>query len=152
MKKLCLFLCTTILFCSCTENFSKGERIGLVTKFAQSGLIWKSYEGELHVTQTGMNSTMKDFDFSIDNNKSNQESLISTLDSSAKDGWKIRLIYHQCQNENITGSRGETNYFIDSVQVLDRNINTLFNNTTKTTNSLQGHIIDTIYVIINKSK
>lgn len=148
-----------LILSSCSEQYGSGERIGVITKFARSGLIFKSWEGELHVTQTGMNSTMNDFDFSIDNNvESDRENVINALDSAAKLGWKVRLHYHQVRLKNITGSRGDTDYFVDSVQVLDKNMATLFNNSGGNNPvptgppARQGKIIDTIYVVIDKSK
>lgn len=156
MKRITAFfiIASMLTMTSCMENYSNGERVGTISKFAKSGLMFKSWEGELHVTQTGMNSTMNEFDFSMDNNNENPKT-IATLDSAAKDGWKVRVVYHQCRNKNMTGSRGDSNYFIDSVQVMDRNFNTMFNNnstkTASTTGDRPGHIIDTIYLVIDKS-
>ena len=152
MKKI-IIVCTAalLIFASCRENYSNGERIGLITKFSRSGTFFKSWEGELHVTQTGMNSSMNEFQFSIDNNiEDERKTVIAKLDSAAKNGWKVRLIYHECNWKNMTGSRGETNFFIDSVQVLDKNMNTLFNNNAPGSNT--GHKADTIYVVIDRSK
>jgi hypothetical protein len=73
---------------SCTENYSNGERIGMITKFSQKGLIWNSWEGTLNTTQTGMNST-EPFQFSVDNDV-NDEKVIKTLDSAATYG-RIKL-------------------------------------------------------------
>lgn len=147
-----------LAFTACTENYSTGERIGVITKFAKQGLIWDSWEGELHVTQTGMNSTMNDFDFSIDNNNE-PLGIVSTLDSAAQNGWKVKISYHEVCGKNLTGSRGHTNFFATHVQVLDKHFNTLFNNSATgntgtnplPTPPVTGHVIDTIYVIIDKS-
>ena len=69
MKRLILFAfaSATLMLQSCSENYSNGERIGVVTQFSKSGVIWKSHEGHLNVTQTGMNSSVP-FDFSIEFN------------------------------------------------------------------------------------
>lgn len=137
----------------CTEHYSNGERTGLVTQFSRTGLLFDSWEGELHVTQTGMNSTMNEFQFSIDNN--NEENLkteIATLDSANKYGWKVRLKYHECFGRNLTNSRGETDYFVDSVQVLERSMRSLFTDNNKSSSPASGRTIDTIYVVIDRSK
>jgi hypothetical protein len=148
MKKTSFLFAFAFLLASCSEHYGSGERIGLITKFSRSGLIYKSWEGELHVTQTGMNSTMNEFDFSVDNNAEAQQGpMIATLDSAAKNGWKTRVIYHEVKGENMTNSRGDTNFFVDSVQVLDRNMSTLFNNS-PTDTFRRGRVIDTIYVVI----
>ena len=74
---------------SCTENYSNGERIGMITKFSEKGLVWNSWEGTLNTTQTGMNSAQP-FEFSVDNDV-NDPVVISTLDSAATNGCKILI-------------------------------------------------------------
>ena len=130
------------LFCS--ENYSNGERIGVITQFSESGLIWKSWEGHLNVTQTGMNSSVP-FDFSIDNDKPDQE-IINILDSAAQYGWKVKLVYHETFGKNWLSNRGETNYFISKVEVLEKNFGNAFNGHQQ--QKIGGKIIDTIYVVI----
>ena len=148
MKKLLLaaFVLLTALS-SCTENYSNGERIGVITQLSNTGVVWKSYEGHLNVTQTGMNSSVP-FDFSIDNNKPNPV-VIKTLQDAAEHGWKVKLVYHEARGKNWFDNRGETDHFIDKVEVLDKNMATLFNNNN---GQRAGHIIDTIYVVIDKSQ
>lgn len=134
---------------SCSENYSNGERIGLVTQFSRTGMIWKSWEGELHVTQTGMNSTMKDFEFSIDNDHE-VDSIINQIDSAAQHGWKVKLTYHETFGKNWFHNRGETSHFITGVQILDKTpVGNLFG---KQDTTIRGHVIDTIYVVIDRSK
>ena len=133
----------------CTENYSEGERIGFVTQFSKTGLIYKTWEGHLNLTQTGMNSSQP-FDFSIDRDKS-EPFVISTIDSAAQFGWKIKLRYHQTFGLNWFHNRGETNYFITKCEVLDRNpMGSLFNKETNVHQSDKVH--DTIYLVIDKSK
>ena len=127
----------------CREDYAKGERIGLITQFSRSGLIWKTWEGHLNMTQTGMNSSQP-FDFSIDRDNEKQ-STIDNIDSAAQHGWKVKLKYHEVAFKNITCSRGETDHFIDAVEVLDKNVihNSL-------NDQRPGHIIDTIYLVIRE--
>jgi len=140
-----LFFITTLLV-SCSENYSNGERIGLITKFSHRGLIWKSWEGHLNVTQTGMNSS-EGFDFSIDRDNEDQN-IISLIDSCANLGWKVKLVYHQATGKNWFRRRGETSYFIDEVIILDKSVANM-NNILDTNNQvIQGKVIDTIYVVI----
>lgn len=140
-----LIFFSSILFVSCSENYSNGERIGLVTQFSKRGIIWKSWEGHLNITQTGMNSA-DGFDFSVDNDKED-ENLVKAIDSAANQGWKVKLIYHQTSGFNWFGNRGETNYFIDSLMILDRGFSAHTSNT-NTKEGAHGRAVDTIYVVI----
>lgn len=104
---------------SCSENYSNGTRIGTVNKFSKSGFLWKSWEGHLNITQTGMTSTASDFDFSIDNDNE-PDSLVKTLQKALDSGWKVELTYHEVMNRNWLANRGRTNYFVTSCKVIDK--------------------------------
>ena len=65
------------------------------------------------------------FDFSIDNDNPNEE-VIKTLDSAAQYGWKVKLVYHEVAGFNWFANRGETNHFINEVQVLEKNFGNAF--------------------------
>lgn len=131
---------------SATENYSEGERIGFLTKFSHKGRFWKSWEGELNLTQTGMNTSSL-FDFSIDNANESFRT-IKMIDSAVNNGWKVKLSYHEVNFKNWFKNRGETNYFVTDIQILDRN--TLGNNHSQNRN--EGRIIDTVYLVIDKSE
>lgn len=148
MKKyLLLILLISLLFSACTENYSNGERIGFITKFTKKGWIWKSYEGEMNVSQTGMTSNAFEFDFSIDNDQQATEPLRLVLDSAAKYGWKVRVMYHEVSGKNWFSNRGHTDYFVTNVIVEDRTpMQTVFGDKNK--QNTDGHVIDTIYVVI----
>jgi hypothetical protein len=145
IKFLMLVLVSTMLLPSCTENYSNGERIGMITKFSQKGLVYSSWEGSLNTTQTGMNSATP-FEFSVDNDV-NDPKVISTLDSAATQGWKVKIKYHETWNKNWLKNRGETNYFVKEVEVLDRDpMGSVFGgNSNKNTG---GRVVDTVYVVI----
>lgn len=134
---------------SCSENYSNGERIGVITQFSKTGAIWKSWEGHLNVTQTGMNSSVP-FDFSIDNDNQD-ESVINTLDSAAQHGWKVKLVYHETMGKNWWGNRGGTDHFVEKVEVLEKNFGNAFNGNNQK-EKVSGKVIDTIYVVIDNRK
>jgi hypothetical protein len=153
MKKRSLILLAIVISIfniACSENYSNGERIGLVTQFSKRGMLWKSWEGHLNITQTGMNSA-DGFDFSIDNDKENEKT-ISLLDSAASIGWKVKLIYHESFGFNWLSNRGETNHFIDSVIVVDKSFSS-HNNATNLNkaDAGNGRVIDTVYIVITPS-
>jgi hypothetical protein len=95
-----------------TENYSEGERIGFITKFSKKGRFWKSWEGELNLTQTGMNTSSL-FDFSLDND-TDTDKLALKIDSAVNNGWKVKLTYHQVFMKNWFSNRGETDYFMQN--------------------------------------
>jgi hypothetical protein len=151
MRKLFLLFSIAILFTSCTENYSNGERIGMITKFSKKGLIWSSWEGTLNTTQTGMNSANQ-FEFSVDNDV-NDPKVIATLDSAATYGWKVKVKYHETFGKNWFNNRGETNYFVKEVEVLDKDpIGNIFGNDQKAQPESGGRVIDTIYVVIDRTR
>jgi hypothetical protein len=145
MKKLFVFAIGAMLFTSCTENYSNGERVGMITKFSEKGLVYSSWEGSLNTTQTGMNSA-EPFEFSVDNDV-NDPKVIATLDSAATEGWKVKIKYHETFGKNWFNNRGETNYFVKEVQVLDKDpMGSVFGN--KSDNNTGGKVVDTVYVVI----
>lgn len=156
VKFIFLAFVAAISMTSCTENYSNGERIGMITKFSEKGLIWNSWEGTLNTTQTGMNSA-EPFEFSVDNDV-NDPKVIATLDSAATEGWKVKIKYHQTFGKNWFSNRGETNHFVKEVIVLDKNpLGNMFGNSDKKSKSdcdckTGGKVIDTIYVVIDKTK
>ncbi len=158
IKFIFLALVAAITMTSCTENYSNGERIGMITKFSQKGLVWSSWEGTLNTTQTGMNSA-EPFHFSVDNDV-NDLKVIATLDSAATYGWKVKVKYHETFGKNWFNNRGETNYFIKEAVVLDKDpIGSMFGNSDSTNVSKSncdckggGKVIDTIYVVIDRTK
>lgn len=131
-----------------SENYANGERIGMVTQFSRAGFFWKSWEGHLNLTQTGMNSaSSQPFDFSIDNDVDDPK-VIATIDSAANYGWKVKLTYHETLGKNWFSNRGETNHFITKVDVLDRTPMASIRGTTANAPAVTGHTVDTIYVVI----
>ena len=104
---------------SCTENYSNGTRIGTVNKFSESGYFFKSWEGHMNLTQTGMTGSNNDFEFSIDNDNV-PIGLVNTIDSAMNYGWKVELTYHQTLGKNWLSNRGSTDHFITQCKVIDR--------------------------------
>ena len=158
IKTIALFTIIALMFTSCTENYSNGERIGMITQFSRAGLVFKTHEGHLNLTQTGMNSSStKPFDFSVDRDNEDTK-VVATLDSAATYGWKVKIKYHEVFGWNWFSNRGETDHFVSDVLVLDRNpIGHIFGEDKPTEGSAcgcknGGKVIDTIYVVIDKTK
>lgn len=144
-----LIVFTLALLTSCSNNYSNGERIGTVNKMSKKGLIWDSWESHLNLTQTGMTSSTDGFDFSVDNDNE-PKGLVATLDSAANNGWKVKIVYHEVAGFNWFRNRGNTDYFVTDVQVLDRNFGKFPFGQNQQVNqtSSGGRVVDTIYVVI----
>lgn len=101
-----------------------------------------------------MNSSVP-FDFSVDNDNE-PDGVVTTLDSAAQHGWKVKLVYHETFGWNWFGNRGSTNHFISKVEVLEKNFGNMFNGNAQQQSVAQstiqpiisGKTIDTIYVVI----
>ena len=157
MKKIVLFLAValmSIVMCSCSENYSEGEKVGVLTEFAKSGLLWDSWDGNLNITQTGMNTSGDPFTFSFDNDRDDQSQLIDLMKEAQVKGWKIKIKYHRVRGWNWFKNRGRSQYFVNDVEVLDSAFATpLMRNMPNAVDaSPAGHVIDTIYLVIDKSQ
>lgn len=115
-----IILCMVLLQ-SCKENYSNGEKVGNLIEFTQKGVIYDSWEGRLNMTQTGMNTSGEPFSFSFDNDRDDQDSIINLMKQAQVEGWKLKIRYHEVWGfKNVFYNRGETNYFVDGVTVLDK--------------------------------
>lgn len=146
-------MCSLLCLISCKEHFSDGERVGTVTKFSKAGVIWDSWDGHLNITQTGMNSAGEPFAFSLDNDRDDQDSIVKLLTEAQLKGWKVKLLYHQVWGfKNIFSNRGESDYFVDGVEILDKNFSKPLEIINNNKDNIKGSVIDTIYVVIDKNK
>lgn len=133
----------------CKERYSEGEKVGNLIEFAEKGVFWDSWEGRMNLTQTGMNTSGEPFQFSFDNDRNDQDSLIKVMYQAQVEGWKVKVKYHAVWGmKNIFSNRGETDYFIDDVEVLDKD----FANPLKQKTGNQGHVVDTIWVVVDKAE
>lgn len=140
-----------LLLGGCKENYSNGEKVGNLIEFTRKGVFWDSWEGRLNMTQTGMNTSGDPFSFSFDNDRGDQDSLINLMKQAQVEGWKLKVRYHQVWGPfiNMFNNRGETNYFVDDITVLDKN----FANPLKRINEAPaGRVVDTIWVVVDKDE
>ena len=61
----------------------------------------------------------------------------------------MKLKYHEVWGfKNVFSNRGESDYFIDGVEVLDKD----FANPLKQAGMRQGQVVDTIWVVVDKQE
>ena len=153
MKKntlmLAIIFAASLMLQACKENYSVGEKVGNLIEFTKKGVIWDSWEGSLNLTQTGMNTSGAPFYFSFDNDRTDQDSLVQLLYRAQVEGWKVKLKYHEVWGlKNVFQNRGESDYFIDGVEVLDKN----FASPLRNMQGSQGRVVDTIWVVVDKQE
>ena len=126
------------------------KKVGNLIEFTRKGVFWNSWEGRLNMTQTGMNTSGEPFSFSFDNDRDDQDSLITLMKQAQVEGWKLKIKYHEVWGlKNCFYNRGETDYFVDDVTVLDKD----FANPLKNIGSEnRGSVVDTVWVVIDKDE
>ena len=114
MKKL-IFLTVVGLLISCSENYSKDEKEGIITEFRKSGLLWDSWDGGIET------STSEIFLFSLDNDKEDKDEkikkLIESIQKAKKEKSEVTIYYHKVRGWNWFNNRGLTNVFVDSIKI-----------------------------------
>ena len=66
------------------------------------------------------------------------------------EGWKLKIRYHAVWGFiNMFQNRGETDYFVDDVTVLDKDF---ANPLKRIGNGEHGRVVDTVYVVIDKNE
>lgn len=87
-----LFLLTAMLCAGCGQNYSNGERIGVVTKLSEKGVIFKSWEGEmliaLPVAVAGTTQPEK-FTFNV------AAEAVGQVKKAMSSGQRVELVYRQ---------------------------------------------------------
>jgi hypothetical protein len=95
--------------------YDEGVRAGSVVRISKKGIIFKTYEGQLNLQSfgalKGSSPFAETFDFSVANNKPD---VIRELEAVALSGERVNL--HYIKRYNIFPWRGETKYFIISVE------------------------------------
>lgn len=97
-------------------HYSDGDRVGQVVKFSDKGIFWKTWEGELALTQSLTN--VGSWEFSINRTDPNQDQLVKEISSALSSGAVVEI--HYDARYGALPWHGETSYFVTSVKVLDR--------------------------------
>lgn len=91
MKAITIII-TALILSACGENYSNGERVGVVTKLSQKGIIFKSWEGEmlmaLPAAVAGTTQPEK-FEFNVD------PAAVAQVQEALASGKRVKLIYRQ---------------------------------------------------------
>lgn len=95
-------------------TYSKGYRSGLLQKFSEKGMLFKTYEGEMILSSVQSNANIaiasEKFLFSV------------TDDDIARQMEQIQgknVVVHYRERNGALPWRGESNYIVDSVRIAD---------------------------------
>jgi len=107
------------VFCG-NFNYSSGERIGVINKCSEKGIIWKTWECEMvleGMTQNNSGIGANLWEFSIDNTMSSvqKDKLIIDCMTALRENMKVKVEYSQV----LLGFpwRGGTSYYINSIAI-----------------------------------
>ena len=104
-------------------EYSKGQRVGVVNKISEKGLIWKTKEGQLSLegrTSTGDYTDAGIWDFSIDKSAKHGENvkeLYSQIRQEMENGQRVKITYKQPLA--TWPWRADTTYLIQNVEPLE---------------------------------
>ena len=81
-------------------TYIEGSRVGYIVKFAERGLLWKSYQGEVNMggvlNGTMGGATLSTWNFSIDNQRrhnENVDSLVAVINRFLSEGKPVKITY-----------------------------------------------------------
>ncbi|MCK4552705.1 hypothetical protein KAT80_00690 [Candidatus Pacearchaeota archaeon] len=122
-----IFLASTLIFGSYQGignniEYSGGQRVGVVNKISEKGLIWKTKEGQLSLegrTSTGDYTGAGVWDFSIDKSAKHSENvdeLYSQIEQQMENGQRVKITYKQPLA--TWPWRADTTYLVQSVEPL----------------------------------
>ena len=93
-------------------TYSEGYRAGLLQKFSNKGLIFKTYEGELILSSVASTSNVaiasEKFNFSV--RKEDMDLKFDTLQGK-------NVIVHYIEKKGAVPWRGDSRYIVDSIAV-----------------------------------
>lgn len=107
-------------------EYSEGQRVGVINKISEKGLIWKTKEGQLSLegrTSTGDYTGAGVWDFSIDKlakHGENVDELYSQTKQEMENGQRVNVTY--IQPLSTWPWRAETTYLVQSVEPLKTKI------------------------------
>ena len=107
-----VIILATFIYFQYFYTYSEGYRAGLLQKFSNKGMIFKTYEGELILSSVSSNSNVaiasEKFQFSV--LKKNISPMFDTLQGR-------NVIVHYIEKKGIIPWRGDSRYLVDSIAV-----------------------------------
>ena len=107
--KSLVILCAFSVLTACGSQFSDGDRVGLVSKLSNKGLVFKSWEGEMILggTSDGVANVWR---FHV-----NDTNVVRQIQESMGSGSRVKLHYNQWALAPLSQ---ESDYDVTSVTVV----------------------------------
>ncbi|MBD79973.1 MAG: hypothetical protein CL840_13755 [Crocinitomicaceae bacterium] len=99
-------------------NYSTGYRVGTIIKMTKRGVIFKTYEGQLHTgglsSDAGGETATSMWDFSV---HKDDESIRNQIEDAVDNGSRVKLYYDEKFYQ--WAIFGDTKYFVNKVEVIE---------------------------------
>jgi|TARA_B110000305_G_C19387112_1_gene612827 hypothetical protein len=99
-------------------NYSTGYRVGTVIKMTKRGVVFKTFEGQLHTgglsSDGGSDGATSMWDFSV---KKEAEDIRQQIESAVDNNSKVKLYYDEKFYQ--WAFFGDTKYFVNKVEVIE---------------------------------
>lgn len=112
-----VLLVVAVSFFLNTASFSSGYRAGVPIKVSHKGVLFKTWEGQLNVgglTSSAQGAIPTTWEFSIVEGKGQVR---EKIEQAITEGKRIKLFYEEKYVKFFW--KGDTKYFVDSVEILD---------------------------------
>ena len=94
--------------------YGEGDRVGQIVKLSDRGLIWKTWETGMGITQSG--AYVQYWDFSIDSQNPNKEKIIQDLRRAYNSGEIVKV--HYVQRYGVLPWRADTTYLVQNIEFI----------------------------------
>ncbi len=110
---------------TCCDDYSSGDRVGVITKFSRKGIFFKTWEGEMNLggvtAGPGGDVVPNIWRFSIDENAKRGEEidkLAKLVQDAQETGARMKVHYEQ--ELLVAPWRADEEYLLQSVEVLGK--------------------------------
>ena len=96
--------------------YSQGTRSGQIVKFTEKGVVWKTLEGTLALTQSG--AYIGEWNFSVDPKGPDRQKNVDLIYRAMDSGNIVKIDYVQIYGK--LPWRGDTSYFVKNIEILGK--------------------------------
>jgi hypothetical protein len=102
-----------------SQNYSTFSETGVIHSLRKEGAIFRTWKAEFISSTKDSSDSSSEFVFYILNDD-NKNPLRQTLDSAAKNTWKLKLNFYKVFGYNQLTEKASEKIFVQSIEILDR--------------------------------